>query len=271
MSMLFNLVKGMFFDKSLSRRGNAIQLSAIDKETQKVFDSPENSIRGGVNQAKENLPLGRKVLNVGGNSKNIPIPAQYDGWEHILLDIDPKGLPDVICDARDMTGLPVADYDSVYCSHNLEHYYRHDVKKVLAGFLHVLKDDGFAYIRVPDMGELMQIVIQGGLDIDDYLYQSTSGPIITVSDVIYGYGKEIERSGCDFYAHKTGFTQKSLKACLLSAGFSVVFIRAGDLEISAFAFKNKPSDYAAMLLNLSETFLAEPGQTPSTQAEPQDI
>lgn len=197
----------------------------------------------------EKFPQGRKVLNVGGNSKDIPIPEQYDGWEHLLLDIDAKGNPDVVCDARDLTDLPQANYDSVYCSHNLEHYYRHDVEKVLAGFLHVLKDDGFAYIRVPDMGELMQIVIQRGLDIDDILYQSPAGPI-TVMDVIYGYGKEIESSGNDFYAHKTGFTQKSLMAALQNAGFPIVFIRAGELEILALAFKSQPSDYAAEFFKL---------------------
>lgn len=216
-------------------------------------------------------PKCRKVLNVGGNNKNIPIPAQYDGWKHILLDIDPRGSPDVVCDARKLTNLPEADYDSVYCSHNLEHYYRHDVAKVLAGFHHVLKDDGFAYIRVPDIGELMQIVVQGGLDIDDFLYQSPVGPI-TVSDVIYGYGKEIEGSGQDYYAHKTGFTQKSLKSTLHNAGFPVVFARAENLEISAIAFKSKPSDYAAALFKLSEAFSTEPDPQPSmTQDDLPDI
>lgn len=191
----------------------------------------------------------RKVLNVGGNSKDIPIPNQYDGWEHVLLDIDAEGNPDVVCDARELTDLPQANYDSIYCSHNLEHYYRHDVEKVLTGFLHVLKDDGFAYIRVPDMGELMKIVVQRDLDIDDFLYQSPSGPIAVI-DVIYGYGKEIARSGQDFFAHKTGFTQKSLKDTLLRAGFTAVYIRPGELEILAVAFKNKPSHYAANLLNI---------------------
>lgn len=213
-----------------------------------------------------NLLQGRKVLNVGGNNKKIPIPPQYDGWEHVLLDIDPKGGPDVVCDARYLTGLPQADYDSVYCSHNLEHYYRHDVKKVLAGFAHVLKDDGFAYIRVPDVGELMQIVAQHGLDIDDFLYQSPSGPI-TVSDVIYGWGEEIEKTGQDFYAHKTGFTEKSLKAILLNAGFPVVFVRAGNLEITAIAFKSKPSDYAVALFNLSSVFTVDPSPKPSIQTD----
>lgn len=192
----------------------------------------------------------RKVLNVGGNNKDISLPIHYQGWEHILLDIDPRGNPDVVCDARELSKLPASDYDSIYCSHNLEHYYRHDVIKVLTGFLHLLKADGFVNIRVPDMGALIQIVVQKDLDIDDFLYQSPAGPI-TVRDVIYGYGAEIEQSGNDFYAHKTGFTQKSLLKILHSAGFGWVYTGIDNLEILAFAFINKPNAHAATLLNLS--------------------
>jgi SAM-dependent methyltransferase len=193
--------------------------------------------------------MGRRVLNVGGNNKTIPLPPQYEGWEHVLLDIDPRGNPDVVCDAREMGKLPAASYDSVYCSHNLEHYHRHDVAKVVAGFAHVLKPDGFALVRVPDMHELMQIVVQKNLDIDDLLYQSPAGPIL-VRDVIYGYGREIEASGNDFYAHKTGFTQKSLRAVLMAGGFPLVFAASGNLEVSAVACKAAPSPWVSALFKL---------------------
>lgn len=120
----------------------------------------------------------------------------------------------------------------------------------LSGFLHVLKEDGFANIRVPDIGELMRIVVQRNLDIDDFLYQSPAGPI-TVRDVVYGYGAEIERSGNDFFAHKTGFTRKSLSAILIRCGFPHVFVGSGNLEIVAFAFRNKPNEFTKKLLNLA--------------------
>ena len=61
----------------------------------------------------------------------------------------------MVCVARRLIILPAAEYDAVYCLHNLEHYCRHDVSKVLAGFLHILKSDGFVFIRVPDMKEVM--------------------------------------------------------------------------------------------------------------------
>ncbi len=78
--------------------------------------------------AEQNI---KKVLNVGGNSKDIPIPSQYSGWQHVLLDIDPRGNPDIVCDARELMSMSKNEYDAIYCSHNLEHYYRHDVRKVL--------------------------------------------------------------------------------------------------------------------------------------------
>jgi hypothetical protein len=72
----------------------------------------------------------KRVLNVGGNSKAIALPAPYADFEHLLLDIDPTGQPDIVCDARRLETLPADQFDAIYCSHNLEHYYHHDVAKV---------------------------------------------------------------------------------------------------------------------------------------------
>ncbi len=188
----------------------------------------------------------KRVLNVGGGSRAISLPPQYSGFEQTLLDIDSSGNPDIACDARQLTTLPAQTFDAVYCSHNLEHYFRHDVPKVLAGFLHVLKDGGFVQIRVPDLAEVMRVTLERGLDVEDVLYESASGPI-QVLDVIYGYGKEIERSGADFYTHKTGFTQKSLVGALARAGFSQTYTALGNLEIVAIAFKGEPDPGAKAL------------------------
>lgn len=192
----------------------------------------------------------KKVLNVGANSKAIALPPQYAGWEHQLLNIDPTGHPDIVCDARELTTWAPEQYDAIYCSHNLERHYRHDVAKVLAGFRHVLKPDGFAHIRVPDMAEVMRRAVENSLDIEDTLYQSGLGPI-TVLDVMYGYGRRIESSGCEFFAHKTGFTRKSLTAALGRGGFSHISVVAADFELGAFAFKQPPSESIMTLLGLS--------------------
>lgn len=196
-------------------------------------------------------PQPRRVLNVGGGSKTIPIPPHYAAFEHMLLDVDAAGAPDVVCDARELATLPAAQYDAVYCSHNLEHYYRHDAPKVLRGFLHVLKPDGFAEIRVPDLHAVMRRVVQGNLEMNDVLYQSGMGPI-TVQDVIYGHGREIEESGRDFYAHKAGFTPRTLGASLEAAGFGPTFLFAtpDNFETRALAFKTFPTPEQFRLLRL---------------------
>ena len=148
-----------------------------------------------------------KLCQCWCNSKNIQIPSQYSGWQHVLLDIDPRGTPDIVCDARELMNMGKNEYDAIYCSHNLEHYYRHDVRKVLLGFLHVLNEDGLAHVRVPDIDALMKIVVAEKMDVYDFLFQSAAGPI-AVRDVIYGYGVEIEQIGNEFFAHKTGFSRK---------------------------------------------------------------
>jgi hypothetical protein len=194
-----------------------------------------------------------RVLNVGGASKQIPIPAYYAGWNHLLLDIDARGEPDVLCDARELDSLEPSQFDAVYCSHNLEHYYKHDGAQVLKGFLHVLKPEGFADIRVPDMTTVLRTFVANDMDIEDVLYQSPAGPI-TVRDVIYGWGVEIERSGEDFYAHKTGFTAASLRAAIEAAGFWGAFVLVDEkaYEIRALAFKTEPSAAQRALLHLPD-------------------
>lgn len=200
-------------------------------------------------------PNTRRVLNVGGGNRETAIPGIYDGWEHVLLDIDPAWKPDIVCDARELAKFPGNAYDAIYCAHNLEHYYWHEVSVVLAGFRHLVKDDGFIEVRVPDVGELMKIVVERGLDLDDLLYTAPAGPICA-RDVLYGFGPMIQHSGRDYFAHRTGFTRKSLAAALHRAGFP--FVYAGSIgysptfggELIAFAFKNPPTAYAAALLNL---------------------
>ncbi len=193
----------------------------------------------------------RRVLNVGGGNKQIPLPEHYSGWEHVLLDIDPQGGADVVLDARALAGLPARQYDAVYCSHNLEHYHRHDAPKVLAGFRHVLADGGFVEIRVPDLDAVFRAMLERGLGLEDVLYESPAGPI-SVLDVIYGWGVEIERSGHDFYAHRNGFTRASLSALLARCGFGTVYAATGNFEVVAFAFVGLPAPYAVELLGLPD-------------------
>lgn len=181
------------------------------------------------------------VLNVGGGSKAIPIPTHYAGWNHLLLDIDPRGGAEIVCDARNLLNLGEEQFDAVYCSHNLEHYFQHEVRDVLRGFVHVLRNTGFAEIHVPDMPAVFRTMLEREMDLEDVLYQAAAGPI-RVIDVVYGWAPEIERSGNDFFAHKTGFSRESLRRALLSAGFADVLDAPPSAlyELRAVAFK-RPS------------------------------
>jgi hypothetical protein len=179
-----------------------------------------------------------RVLNVGGGAGR-DLPSLYKGWEQHLLDIDADVKPDICCDAKDVrTKIRAGIYDAVYCSHNLEHFYRHEVPVVLDGFAHVLKQNGFAHITVPDIGTLFEAV--KGKDINDTYYVCNGGKI-TFHDVLYGWGLQVE-AGNGFYAHKTGFTVKSLTKALTEAGFTKVMIASDGVgNIHSYAFKRRPS------------------------------
>ena len=125
------------------------------------------------------------------------------------------------------------------------------VPRVLAGFLNVLKPGGFAEIRVPDLEAVFRKVTSGELDLEDELYLSPGGPIAVI-DVIYGWGKEIEASGQDFFAHKTGFTAKTLTASLLRAGFQEVWMVSpfADYELRAVAFRQASTPEQCKLLGI---------------------
>jgi hypothetical protein len=168
-----------------------------------------------------------------------------------LLDIVPSGNPDIVGDARELHELPASTYDAIYCSHNLEHYYPHEVPAVLAGFRHVMKEDAFVHLRVPDVGSVMRTAVEKNLDINDTPDTSSAGPS-TVRDVIYGYAPHIEQSGNDFYAHKTGFSQKALIAAHTAQGVTKASVHTPGLEIEAFAFTQAPSEYHIELLQLPD-------------------
>jgi hypothetical protein len=191
-----------------------------------------------------------RVLNVGGGSKSVPIPAHFAQWEHVLLDVNPAGGVDIALDARRLQELPASAFDAVYCSHNLEHYYWHEVPRVVAGFAHVLKEEGFVELRVPDLGAVMAATVGRGLDIEDALYASPAGAI-SVRDVLYGFATEIAR-GNDHYAHKTGFTGRSLGRLLAGAGFGHVYPLAeiGVFELHMAAFRSMPGEELRSLLRL---------------------
>jgi SAM-dependent methyltransferase len=161
------------------------------------------------------------VLNVGGGSKGIPLPAHYEGWEHVLLDVTPRPDVDVVMDARllELWERDLPKFDAVYCSHNLEHYYTHDVASVLRGMFAVLRPGGVVEIHVPDLAVVAR-ALAGGAGLYDVAYHCGGGTVLW-HDMLYGMSCEIRRSG-EGWAHRTGFTEARLRRVLLDAGFTRV-------------------------------------------------
>ena len=175
-----------------------------------------------------------RVLNVGGGG-NRELPSEFADWDQDILDIDPEVHPDIVCDALEMKTLPSGTYDAVWCSHNLEHFYHYQVPTVLAGFLHVLKDDGFAEILVPNLPHVFQAMAVHNLDLHDVWYR-TNHIAVTFHDVIYGWGRALKQ-GNGYYAHKCGFSKLSLSEALQDAGFKSVYIGESGPDLMAKAYR----------------------------------
>lgn len=179
-----------------------------------------------------------KLLNVGGGPTRT-IPQVYVKCDQKLLDIDPAVNPDVCMDARKLRTLK-DKFSVVYCSHTLEHFHHHDVPAILAGFMHILEDNGFAHIEVPDLEFTVRHMIENDKDVMDVFYYAGS-IAIKYHDVLFGWQRMIEHQGVDFYAHKTGFSRKSLSKVLRDAGFRKVLVATDNVgNLRAYAFKSNP-------------------------------
>ena len=177
-----------------------------------------------------------KILDVGGGGQDLP--PKYSGWDHILLDVDADVKPDICIDAREMQTLNSEEYDVVYSSHCLEHFQQHEVRQVLKGFLNVLNFDGYADIRVPNLTALFKEVHARNHELTDVWYRTSEGNPITFHDVLYGWGSAIY-SGKPYYAHKCGFTAKSLHQALANAGFKSVWVANVGFDLYAIAYRKE--------------------------------
>lgn len=180
---------------------------------------------------------GKTVLNVGGGTKAIPIPADYDGWSVVLLDVEEGPDVDVVGDMRDMPCEPDS-FDAVYCSHALEHLEAKDHERTLRGFRRALRPGGHVRIRVPDIARAK--IAGRELGWDTVLYVSASGPI-TALDIVKGHQASID-AGADAMRHRSALTAERLENLLRRAGFVSVTtsVSIPGWEIQAIA--TKPRD-----------------------------
>lgn len=156
------------------------------------------------------------------------------GWRETRLDVDSSVQPDIVCSVHDMTSfVPSGAYDAVWSSHHIEHLHAHEVPRAFKEILRVLKADGFALIRCPDLESVAETLLRDGPDHTAYL--SPAGPISAL-DMLYGHGASIAR-GNTAMRHHTGFTADRLGRLLIDAGFAEVHTkRAADFDLWAVAF-----------------------------------
>lgn len=198
----------------------------------------------------------RRVLHVGCGHKAphrlYPLFRDASAWREIRLDVDESVAPDIVCSTADMRDVvSSASFDALWSSHNVEHLYDHEVLPAFSEFRRVLKPGGFALIRCPDLGAIVEAIQSNGLDAVAYV--SPAGPI-TPLDMLFGHRASIAR-GNSYMAHHTAFTDERLAGMLLEAGFSSVHTkRASGFDLWAVAFTDD-SAASDVLADLSLTGL----------------
>lgn len=176
------------------------------------------------------------VVNIGCGKTKLETQSKYFlDWKEIRIDAFENDTANMISSIIDFEGVPNESVDAIWASHVVEHNYWHDLPKIFNNMLRILKQDGFAVIRVPDLGEIAHR-IQDGL-IDDLVYDSSAGPIYPI-DWIYGHRGLTEFWG-EGMLHKTGFTKKSMNQVLQSLGFDA-YVKAQEGEIVTILYKGEP-------------------------------
>jgi SAM-dependent methyltransferase len=176
----------------------------------------------------------RVLLNVGcGPVGASDLPAYFDGWKHLRVDVDAGVQPDIVADLTDLSPIPDGSADAVWAAHCVEHLYEHQVMLALKEFRRVLREDGFVCMIVPDLQTVAGYLVSDRLH--EPLYTSAAGPV-TPHDVIFGYGAAIA-GGRESMAHRCGFTPGMLQRCFGELPYGEVMLRrrSTQFELAAVA------------------------------------
>ncbi len=176
----------------------------------------------------------RVLVNVGCGPRNgSALPAYFNSWRQLRVDVDASVEPDILADLTDLSQIADGSADAVWASHCVEHLYEHQVKIALAEFRRVLREDGFVCVIVPDLQAVAQYVAEDRLH--EPLYQSAAGPV-TPHDIFFGFGAAIA-SGRTSMAHRCGFTPRMLQRCFQQHPFGELLVRrrSAGFELAAIA------------------------------------
>jgi len=177
------------------------------------------------------------LLNIGAGKVALKHQAPYFiSYKEVRVDLGDCG-QDITSDISTLKGVPDKSVDVIYASHVVEHVFFHQLPDVFKNMLRVLKDNGCAVIRVPDIGSIAERIPDNLLGT---IYTSTAGPVAAI-DMIYGFRKDIA-SGNEGMAHKTGFTKESMSKILSDLGINAM-INTGNDEVRCIIYKTTPPDF----------------------------
>lgn len=176
------------------------------------------------------------VLNLGAGKTALEAQTLFfQGWREIRVDIKELN-PEVVDDIRELRNIPSNFADAIWACHVVEHVHWHDQKKMFTNMIRVLKDDGIAVIRVPDIGSIADRIKNG---FNSELYR-IGERVFTPMDIVYGHRDYFDGSDAVNYAscHKVGFTEQSLTEMLKEFGIKG-FTACKNYEIMAVLYKDK--------------------------------
>ena len=176
------------------------------------------------------------VLDAGcGAPDGAMLPAYFQNWRHLRVDINPLAQPDLVASIVDLSAIADGSIDAIWSTHCLEHLFPHEVPIALGEFRRVLADTGFACIIVPDLQAIADWI--SGDRLHETIYQSAAGPV-TAHDMVWGFGPAIARGELAM-AHRCGFTPTLFLQRLNAAGFpEIVLRRRPNLELGALVLAN---------------------------------
>ena len=176
----------------------------------------------------------KTVLNIGsGNSSVKDFTSLFNGdeWTEVRVDKYVDGA-DLKCDITTLEDVADASVDVVWACHVIEHLEWYQLPETFHNIMRVLKADGAAIIRVPDIGSVAHLINNGLLT---PVYTAENGYEVCVIDMIYGHrGLQVDTQG---QIHKTGFTEKSMGEILNKLGINA-FISAANYELRAVLYKD---------------------------------
>lgn len=195
----------------------------VDIHQNKVYRLPPDSkpITGiDENRAKDKL----KAIDLGCGPAHMNLGDEY----HVIrVDIRDECNPTYRCDVR---YLPFADgtFDLVFSSHVLEHFGRHEWRKVLTEWFRLLKPKGELRLILPNINWAIEQFKNGTA--------FTVDKINHVWNVLYG----AQSNPYDF--HYNGWTEETLKTALEEFGFKEFEWQSINYNMIVQAWKERPVD-----------------------------